>query len=148
MAACTFLGHRDCPRTVFPMLKATIRKLIVEEGVGRFYVGTHGEFDRLARRALSELKEEFLSIEWVVVLAYLPTVAEKSESYPNAVYPEGMELVVPRFAIRYRNEWMIAHSEFLVAYVTRSFGGAAAGMQAAERKGKRCINLAGEENNS
>ena len=37
---------------------------------------------------------------------------------------EGIENHLPRFAIAFRNRWMIKKSDYVVTYVTRSFGGA------------------------
>lgn len=141
MSACTFFGHRDCPQSVFPKLKEEIRKLIITNKVKCFYVGNHGAFDRYVHRALCELKKEYPAVEWYVVLAYLSKENNKSEPYKNSLYPEGIESVPLRFAIGYRNKWMLNHSTFVITYVNRSFGGAAQFAALAERQGKSCIKL-------
>lgn len=41
---CTFLGHRDCPETIKPILKAEIKSLI-EKGVDSFLIGNNSYFD-------------------------------------------------------------------------------------------------------
>lgn len=55
MSACTFFGHRDCPSSIRGVLSAEIERLITEKDVDTFYVGTQGNFDRMAYAALVEL---------------------------------------------------------------------------------------------
>lgn len=133
----TFFGHRDAPSSVQGCLRATIVGLI-EQGADIFYVGNHGEFDRMVRATISELTADYPHIRCEVVLAYLP-----AEPLPYAtLYPAGMELTPPRFAIDARNRWMIAQSDTVVTYVCRSFGGAATYKRLAQRRGRRVIELA------
>ena len=60
----------------------------------------------------------------------------------DTVFPEGIESVPKRFAIVWRNQWMIDRSDFVITFVQRDFGGAATFQKKAEKKGKRIINLA------
>ena len=46
-----------------------------------------------------------------------------------------------RFAISYRNKWMIEQSDYVVTYVNHSWGGAAQFKELAEKKGKTVIEL-------
>ena len=55
--------------------------------------------------------------------------------------PEGIESVHPRYAITWRNRWMLDRADFVVTYITHSWGGAAKFAQAAEKKEKTVINL-------
>ena len=52
--------------------------------------------------------------------------------------------VPPRFAIDYRNKWMIDHSD-VITYVRRSFGGAAKSKTLAAKKNKTVIELSEKE---
>ena len=139
MAACTFFGHRDCPDSVKHKLLAAIENLIAEKHVTSFYVGNHGNFDRLAASLLRDLAALHPDIKYYVVLAYLPTKAY-SESY-ESIFPEGIEDVPKRFAIDFRNRWMIDKSDYVITYVTRSFGGAAKSKNYAEKHGKHMIEV-------
>lgn len=49
MCVCTFFGHRDCPESIRPLLRAAIVDLIEKHRVRLFYVGNEGNFDRMAR---------------------------------------------------------------------------------------------------
>ena len=114
--------------------------LIERQGVKHFYVGNQGNFDAMALRLLKEFEKPY-SITYDVVLAYLP---KKTDPFFEAYYtilPEGIEIVPPRFAIDYRNKWMIEHSDIVITYVTHDFGGAAKFKQFAEKSNKVIIAL-------
>ena len=72
------------------------------------------------------------------MLAYLP---KGNDTIPDSILPEGIELVHPRYAISWRNRWMIEHSDYVIAYITHNYGGAARFVDEAKRKGKTVINL-------
>lgn len=122
MPACTFFGHRDCPETIRPKLRNELTRLITEHRVDMFYIGNQGCFDALVRSVLRELQEEY-PLYYAVVLAYMPQ--QGHEDYSDTMLPEGIESVHPRYAISWRNNWMLQQSEYVVAYVTHSWGGAA-----------------------
>ena len=120
-----FFGHRDCPQTIQPKLNELLIDLITNHGVDTFYVGNHGQFDTLVRRSLKELKREYPNITYAVVLAYMPATPKECEDYSDTMLPEGIEAVHPRYAISWRNNWMLQHSDYVVTYITHSWGGAA-----------------------
>ena len=62
--------------------------------------------------------------------------------YADTLLPEGIEHVHPRFAISWRNRWMLDHADIVVTYITHSWGGAAQFVELAERQGKVLIRLA------
>jgi len=53
-----------------------------------------------------------------------------------------METIHPRFAISWRNKWMIKQSDYVVTYITHSWGSAAQFAEKAEKKDKKVINIA------
>lgn len=95
---CTFFGHSDAPQEIKDTMKKTLASLIEKRGVNRFYVGNHGDFDRMALSILKELSETY-SFEYYVVYAYL---SEIGEDFSHAIFPEGLETVPKRFAIDFR----------------------------------------------
>lgn len=141
MPACTFFGHRDCPETVRPKVRSALQNLITEHNVDMFYVGNQGRFDALVRTELRKLKEEYLHIQYAVVLAYMPHKSSEYEDYSDTMLPEGLESVHPRYAISWRNNWMLQHSDFVVAYVTHSWGGAAQFAKKAVSQKKTLIQI-------
>lgn len=132
MPACTFFGHSQCPDLRSELRDAVMR--LASDGVDMFYVGDNGRFDAQARSVLSEL-----GLRYGVVLAYLPKGA--GADFGDTMFPEGLELVHPRYAIDRRNRWMLERSEYVVTYVRHGWGGAAKFAALAERQGKQIIRL-------
>lgn len=144
MAICTFFGHGNCPDFIAPLLQSTIEKLILHNSVTMFYVGDHGRFDALVRASLRKLKNKYSQIEYAVVLAYMPKERGflLDTNYSDTMFPEGIETVPPRFAISWRNKWMLKQSEYVITYITHSWGGAAQFAELAEKQHKTVYNLA------
>ena len=142
--ACTFFGHHDCPSTIKPKLRDVLIDLIENQSVNMFYVGNQGHFDSMVRAILRELQTAYPQIGYAVVLAYLPEkqIEGYIEDYADSMLPEGIERVPRRFAIVWRNKWMLRRSDYVVTYITHSWGGAAQFAAMAERQKKTVINLA------
>ena len=136
----TFFGHKDTPKEIEPTLRTTLVDLIENHGATEFYVGNNGSFDTMVRRQLEALSHTY-SITYSVVLAYLSTKKSEHDDFTNTILPEGIETVPKRFAISYRNKWMIEQSDIIVTYVTHSFGGAAQFKALAQRQGKTVVEL-------
>lgn len=141
---CCFFGHRDTPETVRGALETAIRQLIEQDGADCFLMGHQGAFDRMALSVLRRLKRDHPQISYFVVLAYLPGKAAEEPLYDPAetLYPEGLETIPRRYAISWRNKWLIRNSDVVVTYITHSWGGAAQFAALAERQKKRVLNLA------
>ena len=144
MSVCTFFGHRDCPEAVRPKLREVLVELIERHGVDRFYVGRQGAFDAMVRSVLRELTELYPHISYAVVLERLPLPRDQAVwDFSDTIFPKGLELVPPRFAISRRNLWMLKQADLVVTYVTHGWGGAAQFGEKARRQKKTVINLAG-----
>ena len=142
MAACTFFGHRDCPESIKVNLKKEIERLICDHQVNTFYVGTQGSFDRMAYNALNELRKKYSHIKVFRVLAYMPrndAVSNDEAQSEDTILPEGIERVHPRYAIVWRNNWMIDRSEYVIAYITHPTGGAYRAVERAKKKDRKVI---------
>ncbi len=142
MAVCTFFGHRECPETIKPVLKNTLADLIVNHGVDLFYVGNQGQFDAYVRAILRELVQKYPQTHYAVVLAYMPGARNEYEDFSDTMLPEGIESVHPRFAISWRNDWLLRQTDFVVTYITHTWGGAYKYAEKAKMQGKTVINLA------
>ena len=132
---CTFFGHRDTPTEIKVHFREILLDLVERQGVNQFYVATHGSFDAMARSLLAELEQSH-GISYQIVLAYLPGKEAPLYDSDHTLLPEGIETVPPRFAIEYRNKWMIDHSDLVVTYVTRSFGARQNSETLQRRRGK------------
>ena len=122
MKACTFFGHRDCPGLVKPRLREVLIDLICNQGVDTFYVGNQGQFDGIVRSVLRELEKEYPEIHYAVVLAYLPGKKNEYDDFSDTILPEGIEAVHPRYAVDWRNRWMLQRADFVVTYITHPLG--------------------------
>ena len=138
--AITFFGHHDCPDSIKPKLLETIENRI-KQGTLQFYVGNHGNFDAMVLSCLRILKQKYPGIRYAVILAYL---SGNSKAYlpGETLFPGGIESVQKRFAIDYCNRWMLDHTNTVIAYVSRSYGGASKYLERAKRSGKTIVNLA------
>lgn len=138
MSACTFFGHRDCPEEVRGQVQRVVEDLILHHGVDSFYVGHQGRFDAIVRGVLRQLEQEYPQICYGVVLVDVPKGWEDTS---DTMLPEGIEAIHPRYAIDWRNNWMLKRSDFVVTYITHSWGGAAKFAQKARKDGKTVIDL-------
>ncbi len=142
---CTFFGHRTCPSEIKQKLYHILEDLIVNQGVTVFYVGNQGSFDSLVRSVLRELSQQYSHITYAVVLPYLPPEQKDDltqyQDYSDTMYPEGIENVPKRFAIDWRNRWMLKQADYVVTYITHSWGGAAKFAKKAVKCGKQTISL-------
>ena len=141
MANCTFFGHRDCPGSIKPRLRETLVDLITNQGVDMFCVGHQGQFDAMVRSTLRELRQEYPQIDYAVVLAYMPGKKTEYDDYSDTMLPEGIESVHPHYAISWRNTWMLKQSDYVVTYITHTWGGAYQYAEKAKRQKKVVINL-------
>ena len=141
MSSCTFFGHRDCPESIKPKLREVLVDLITNHNVDMFYVGNQGRFDAIVRGVLRELKKEYPQINYAVVLAYMPGKQMEFDNYADTMLPEGIESVHPRYAISWRNNWMLWQSDYVVTCITHSWGGAAQFAEKAKSQKKIVINL-------
>lgn len=141
MASCTFFGHRDCYLDLHIKLREVLIDLIKNHGVDFFYVGNQGQFDGQVRTVLKKLKTEYPHIDYTVVLAYMPQKKNEYEDCSDTMLPEGIERVPKRFAISWRNNWMLNHADYVVIYVNHTWGGAAQFAEKAKRVGKTVVSL-------
>lgn len=102
-----------------------------------------GSFDSMVRSVLKELVSLYPHINYAVVLERIPPKRDEFDirDYFDTMLPEGIETVHPRFAISWRNKWMIKQSDYVVTYVTHSWGGAAQFAELAEKQKKTVINV-------
>ncbi len=57
MYTCFFIGHRETPDTLLPILAAEVERHIVEYGVTDFVVGRYGRFDGMAAHGVKIAKK-------------------------------------------------------------------------------------------
>lgn len=115
MPSCFFIGHRDAPETLRPLLDAAVKRHITEYGVAEFVVGHYGRFDYMATVAVQRAKERHPTVTLTLPLPYYP-FPHDTEGYDRTYYPEGMENVPKPYAIVRANEHMIKTCDYLICY--------------------------------
>ena len=123
----------------------------LEEHVGEraadMYLGGYGGFDAFAYECCKKYKETHPNTSLVFVTPYLTFdyqrnhLKDQTMRYDSIIYPE-IEDKPKRYAITYRNKYMVENADFVVAYVSHNWGGAYATYKHAKRKGKYIFNLA------
>ena len=139
---CTFFGHRNAPKEIEQTLYSIIDNLIKKHNVRSYYVGNQGNFDYIVYRVLVKMAERY-DIKYRVVLAYMP-INNSFEyiEYFDTIIPDGIEKVPKRYAINYRNKWLIKKSDIVITYVNDTIASNAANFKGiAERQGKTIINI-------
>ena len=134
----TFFGHKDAPKQIESALRLTLMDLIENKNANVFYVGNHGNFDTMVVRQLENLSNTY-PIKYYVVYAYMPGKNDTPDEH--SILPEGIETVPKRFAINYRNKWMINKADTVICYVAHPSSGAGQFVELAEKQGKRILNL-------
>ncbi len=136
---CTFFGHRECFDLKNEKLESVIEKLIVKYDVKLFYVGNNGGFDYKVISILKTMKTKYPVIKYYIVLPYIP----RKNCFDDTItlLPDGIENIPCKYAISYRNKWMIEKSDIVITYVIKEFGGAAKFAKLAKNKGKIIVSL-------
>lgn len=118
MSACFFIGHRDAPETLRPLLDEAVERHITEYGVTDFVVGHYGRFDAMAAHAIREAKQRHPEVTLTLLIPYYPFqgLKELSQDYDATFYPPDMETVPKPYAIVRANEYMIRASDYLICY--------------------------------
>ena len=138
-STCFFIGHREAPDALLPMLEEAVERHIVEYGVTDFMVGNYGQFDALAARAVIDAKKRHPEVTLTLLLPYHPfdRPIPTPEGYDGTFYPPGMETVPRRAAIVRANRYMVDHSSLLIAYVWHAASNARDILEYAQRRERR-----------
>ncbi len=146
----SFFGHADFRRS--KEHENTILSLLAEK-VGDapcdMFLGGYGGFDIFAYDCCKKYQESHPHVSLVLITPYLGTAYQHSHlknhqlRYDTIVYP-ALEDRPKRFAISYRNKYMVEKADLVIAYIDHDWGGAYRAYQYARRKGKLCFNITEE----
>ena len=112
---CFFVGHRDAPEAVRPLLAEAVERHIIEYSVTDFIVGHYGRFDAMAAGTVRRSKERHPEVTLTLLLPYYPPTGDTND-YDSTYFPLGLENVPKPFAIVRANEHMIRSSDYLICY--------------------------------
>ncbi len=143
-----FCGHAHFSKT-----EEYERKILeyLEEKIGdqtaEMYLGEYGGFDKFAYECCKKYKKLHPNILLVFVTPYFTIEYQRNHleyqktRYDLVIYPE-IEDKPNRYAISYRNRYMVEKADYIIAYVKHDWGGAYDTYKCAKRKGKVILNLA------
>lgn len=142
----TFCGHSKIAR--IEGLREKMFSAIEDAAKGdpvTFYLGGYGDFDGIAHDACLLYKAEHPASRLIFVTPYIDETYLKNREcslrrYDEILYPE-MERVPRRFSISKRNEWMVRHADYLIAFILHGWGGAAQTFRYAQTRKKPYVNL-------
>ena len=144
----TFCGHTqftpttDCFNRIISFLTER-----VGDNPADIYLGGYGAFDLFAYDCCKKYKERNPKVLLWYITPYMPSEDRQEyfkaqrKRYDGIIYPE-IEEKPKKFAISYRNKWMVDKADWVIAYVMRTWGGAYSTYQYAKKKGKEVLNLA------
>ncbi len=137
---CCFIGHGKLYEDISEDLSAAVERHITEYGVEDFLVGNYGAFDGRAAAEVKRAKVRHPGVRLFLMVPYIPGQGRSLpnlEGYDDVIYPEGMEKVPYRLAIPRLNRIMVNESDYAIAYVRFSWGGAAKTLEYAQRKERK-----------
>ena len=121
----------------------------VGEGNADLYFGGYGDFDRFAYDCCKKYRNTHPNVSLIFITPYLTVeyqqkqLAYRKEQYDAILYPE-IEDKPLRFAISYRNKWMVEKSDYVVCGIDHDFGGAYQAYRHARRLKKPILNVTGK----
>lgn len=134
--SCFFIGHRESDEGLIPDLQVVVERLVREENVRYFYVGSYGGFDRIATTVLKTAKKQHPNIVLMRVLAYHPSErpVDLPDGFDGTYYPEGLERVPKRLKIVQVNRLLVDESDWLVCCVRHGAGNSGRLLEYAKRR--------------
>ena len=143
----TFCGHAD-----YVPSKQDEKRILdfLEEKIGNhsaeLFLGGYGNFDGFALRCGKRYQLTHPNVRLILVSPYLTEEFQKNRlneirsQYDEIPFPP-LENVPKRYAILRRNQWMAERANYVVAYVTHSWGGAYQTLQHAKKRRKEIFSV-------
>ena len=129
-----YVRHKDDEEKILSVLETYSDQKHID-----FYLGEYGKFDSFAYSCAKKYKALHSCTRLIFITPYLPP-KKTFFQYDEIIYP-ALENVPPRFAISYRNKWMVKEADVVIAYVCHKFGGAYKTYIMANRANKTVINI-------
>ena len=144
----TFCGHANfCKTEEYEQKMLAFLRETVADQPAELHLGGYGNFDRFAYDCCKKYKKDHPNVSLVLVTPYLTIdyqqnhLKQQETKYDYILYPD-IEDKPKRYAIVYRNKYMVEKADYVIAYVQHHRGGAYQTYRYAQRKGKKIFNLA------
>ncbi len=147
----TFCGHSDYIGSEEDDQKIlSLFTELIGDRPAEMYLGGYGGFDQFAYNCCKKYKETHPNISLIFITPYITVNYQNNHLkynktlYDEILYPE-IEDKPLKFAISYRNKWMVEQADCVIAYVTHGWGGAYQTYKHARRKKKQIFNISGKK---
>lgn len=124
---CCFFGHRKIKRTdeLIRRIYENAERLITDENVTEFMLGSKSEFDNVCYEAVTELKRKYPHIKRIYVRSAFPYISQDYynhllEYYDETYYPQSV-MGAGRASYIKRNYEMIDNSDFCIVYYNENY---------------------------
>ena len=146
----TFCGHalfsksEECEHELLSFLEK-----IVGDEPADMYLGGYGAFDIFSYECCKKYKKTHPNVSLIFVTPYVIMNNSEERLYFNGrkydciLYPE-LEGRPLKYAISYRNRYMVDVADYVIAYIDHDWGGAYQTYKYAKRKKKPLLNLSGK----
>lgn len=143
----TFCGHSQYTESEEDEAKILS---ILSEKIGdrpaELYLGGYGDFDEFARKCGKKYQKTHPDTKLILVTPYITVEYQKNhldgqkDRYDAILYPP-IEKAPLKFAISYRNKWMVEKSDCIIACISHTWGGAYQTYLYAQCKKKPLFNI-------
>ena len=143
-----FCGHSDYVENkedeikIIEMLETKAKEICFD-----FFLGLYGNFDRFCYSIAKKFKDTHINSKLFFISpyndeTYLKNRAlDKGNRFDLIIYPE-LETVPRKYAIFYRNKWIVEKADLIIAFVKKKYGGAFTMYEYAKKLGKDIYNIA------
>ena len=111
---CFIMGYHDCPDSYFNELMPPLMALTALHNVTEFYVGNHGNFDRLAAQAVQLIKTHEPQVRLILLQPYPRRELILPEGFDDVYIPPNAKS--DRYAIVRMNRHMADTVEYILTY--------------------------------
>lgn len=143
----TFCGHSEFNRTEeYEQILLDILERKIGDSPANFYLGGYGDFDNFAYDCCKKYKATHPCVSLIFITPYMTIEYQNNhlkyqrERYDEIIYPE-IEDKPLKFAISYRNKWMVDQSDYIICGICHNWGGAYKTYQYARSKKKSIYNI-------
>ena len=143
----TFCGHSQYTRSQEDEQKIiSILTELIGNHHAELYLGGYGDFDEFVRQCARRYQKAHPNTKLIFITPYITPNYQKNhldykkDLYDDIIYPE-LEKVPLKFAISYRNKWMVEQADYVIAYIEHAWGGAYQTYTHAKRKNKPIFNI-------
>lgn len=138
----TFCGHSTFNKTdEYELELLKLLELEIGDAHAEFFLGGYGNFDSFAYSCCKKYKSKHPNVSLVFVTPYMNVDPAYAVLFDSLIYPD-IENKPLKFAINYRNQYMVEKADIVIAFIDHEWGGAYKTYAYAKRKGKKIINLA------